>query len=85
MSNKSFEYIFLFFRILPHKTAEEMADKYSFGSDQRKILAELLVDENNSMWGNFGDACVFLFGKFLSNDVNSLVIDYDISCLKRKN
>lgn len=33
-----------------HKTANEMADKYSFSADQRKMLAELLADENNSMW-----------------------------------
>ena len=33
-----------------HKTANEMADKYGFNSDQRKQLAELLADENNSMW-----------------------------------
>lgn len=33
-----------------HKTAEEMANEYGFGADQRKMLAELLADENNSMW-----------------------------------
>lgn len=33
-----------------HKTAEEMADKFSFNADQREQLAELLDDENNSMW-----------------------------------
>lgn len=33
-----------------HKTADEMADKYGFNSDQRKQLAELFADENNSMW-----------------------------------
>ena len=33
-----------------HKTAEEMADKYSFNADQRKQLSELLAEENNSLW-----------------------------------
>ncbi|MEG0751078.1 MAG: CHAP domain-containing protein [Oscillospiraceae bacterium] len=33
-----------------HKTAEKMADKYGFNADQRKMLTELLADENNSMW-----------------------------------
>lgn len=33
-----------------HKTAEEMATEYSFNSSQRQQLAELLADENNSLW-----------------------------------
>lgn len=33
-----------------HKTVKEMADQYSFSADQRKQLAELLADENRSMW-----------------------------------
>ncbi len=33
-----------------HKTAEEMANQYNFSADQRKQLAELLADENRSMW-----------------------------------
>lgn len=33
-----------------HKTAEEMADKYGFSTDQRQQLAELLAEENNSLW-----------------------------------
>ena len=33
-----------------HKTAEEMADQFSFHEDQREQMAELLVDENNSLW-----------------------------------
>lgn len=33
-----------------HKTAEEMAAQYGFTADQREQLAELLADENNSMW-----------------------------------
>ena len=32
------------------KTAEEMADQYAFTTDQRKQLAELLAEENRSMW-----------------------------------
>ena len=33
-----------------HKTAEEMADQYAFTVDQRQQLAELLAEENRSMW-----------------------------------
>ena len=33
-----------------HKTAEEMADQFSFHEDQREQMAELLADENNSLW-----------------------------------
>lgn len=33
-----------------HKTAEEMADHFNFNADQRAQLAELLADENRSMW-----------------------------------
>lgn len=33
-----------------HKTAEEIADKYHFNTDQRKQLAELLDEKNNSLW-----------------------------------
>ena len=33
-----------------HKTADEMADYFHFNTGQRKQLAELLVDENRSMW-----------------------------------
>lgn len=33
-----------------HKTTEEMADKYNFNADQREQLAELLAEENRSMW-----------------------------------
>ena len=33
-----------------HKTADEMADAYSFTADQRAQLAELLAEENRSMW-----------------------------------
>lgn len=33
-----------------HKTAAEMADKYSFSEEQRQQLLELLAEENNSLW-----------------------------------
>lgn len=33
-----------------HKTAEEMAAEYGFTADQREQLAELLAEENNSLW-----------------------------------
>ena len=36
--------------IVSHKTADEMADFYNFTSDQREQLAELLAEENRSMW-----------------------------------
>ena len=33
-----------------HKTAEEMAGQFGFNEDQREQMAELLADENNSLW-----------------------------------
>ena len=33
-----------------HKTAEEIADQFGFNEDQREQMAELLADENNSLW-----------------------------------
>lgn len=33
-----------------HKTAEEMANQFSFNEDQREQMAELLADENSSLW-----------------------------------
>lgn len=33
-----------------HLTVDEMADLYSFDAEQREYLAELLKDENNSIW-----------------------------------
>ena len=33
-----------------HKTAEEMADQLGFNEDQREQMAELLANENNSLW-----------------------------------
>lgn len=33
-----------------HLTVDEMADLYGFDAEQREYLAELLKDENNSLW-----------------------------------
>ena len=33
-----------------HLTVDEMADLYGFDAEQREFLAELLKDENNSIW-----------------------------------
>lgn len=38
-----------------HKTADEMADTYSFTADQRQQLAELLAEENRDMWNSVLD------------------------------
>ena len=35
-----------------HKTAEDMANQYGFNEDQREQLAELLAEENRSMWSS---------------------------------
>ena len=35
-----------------HKTADEMADIYNFTADQLRQLAELLAEENNSIWSS---------------------------------
>ena len=45
-----------------HKTAEEMADHFNFNADQRAQLAELLADENNSLWA------AVLYGIGVSDD-----------------
>lgn len=46
-----------------HKTAEEMAEQLGFTADQRAQLAELLADENNSLWA------AVLYGIGVSDDV----------------
>ncbi len=46
-----------------HKTAEEMADEYGFSADQREQLAELLSDENASLWSSA------LYGINFSGDI----------------
>lgn len=33
-----------------HKTADEMAAQYGFNEEQKEYLAELIADENNSLW-----------------------------------
>lgn len=35
-----------------HKTVSEMSDMYGFNSEQRKQLAELLKEENNTLWAS---------------------------------
>ena len=45
-----------------HKTAEEMADHFNFNADQQAQLAELLADENNSLWA------AVLYGIGVSDD-----------------
>ena len=35
-----------------HKTADEMAAQYGFSDEQKEYLAELLSDENNSLWAS---------------------------------
>ena len=37
---------------MTHKTADEMANVYNFTADQRAQLAELLAEENRSMWSS---------------------------------
>ena len=36
--------------IVSHKTVDEMAVQYGFNQEQKDYLAELLKDENNSLW-----------------------------------
>ena len=48
--------------MVSHKTAEEMADHFDFNADQRAQLAELLADENNSLWA------AVLYGIGVSDD-----------------
>ncbi len=45
-----------------HKTAREIADYFNFNADQRVQLAELLADENNSLWA------AVLYGIGVSDD-----------------
>ena len=37
---------------MTYKSADEMADAYNFTADQRAQLAELLAEENRSMWSS---------------------------------
>ena len=45
-----------------HKTAEDMANQYGFNEDQREQLAELLAEENRSMWSSV------LYGIYTEDD-----------------
>ena len=45
-----------------HKTVDEMAVQYGFNQEQKDYLAELLKDENNSLWS------AVLYGISYSND-----------------
>ena len=45
-----------------HKTAEGMANQYGFNEDQREQLAELLAEENRSMWSSV------LYGIYTEDD-----------------
>lgn len=46
-----------------HKTAEKMADEYGFSTGQREQLADLLSDENASLWS------AALYGIDFSGDI----------------
>lgn len=48
-NEKTVTRIYLYITV-SHKTAEEMANQYGFSTNQRKQLAELMANENNSMW-----------------------------------
>ena len=45
-----------------HKTAEEMADRFSFNADQRQQLSELLAEENRKLWSSV------LYGIYTGDD-----------------
>ncbi len=45
-----------------HKTVDEMAEQYGFNQEQKDYLAELLEDENNSLWS------AVLYGVSYSDD-----------------
>lgn len=55
------------FITVSHKTADEMADKYDFNTEQRQQLSELLSDKNNSLWSRV------LYG-ITNSDDNIIVI-----------
>ena len=40
------------FIVVSHKTVDEMAAQYGFNQEQKDYLAELLKDENNSIWAS---------------------------------
>lgn len=45
-----------------HKSAEEMADRFSFNADQRQQLSELLAEENRKLWSSV------LYGIYTGDD-----------------
>ncbi len=51
-----------------HKTAEEMADEYGFSAEQREQLADLLSDENASLWS------AALYGIDFSGDIVAVAL-----------
>lgn len=52
-----------------HMTANEMADRYGFDEEQRRYIAELLKDENNSVW-----AAVLYGIKYSDNQIVSVAL-----------
>lgn len=56
------ETITILYITVAHKTADEMAAQYGFKEEQKAYLAELLRDENNSLWAGV------LYGKRNSDD-----------------
>ena len=63
-----------------HKTAEEMADQFGFNEDQREQMAELLADENNSLWSQV----LYLSLIHISEPTRQAEISYAVFCLKKK-
>ena len=43
-----------------HKTAETMAEEYSFTDEQKQMLSDLLLDENASLWAAVPTSVVIL-------------------------
>lgn len=60
-----------------HMTANEMADRYGFDEEQRRYIAELLKDENNSVW-----AAVLYGIKYSDNQIVSVALS-QVGKLKR--
>lgn len=50
VTTETTETITTLYIVVTHKTVDEMADYYGFDQEQRDYLAELLADENNSLW-----------------------------------
>ena len=56
------------FITVTHKTAEEMAGEYGFSAEQREQLADLLSDENASLWS------ATLYGIEFSGDIVAVAL-----------